>query len=129
MDKSLQKICALSGLFGVLLFFAGIMLAGVFPPPSPQLSPEQVVDLYQGNTQQLRFGFLLVMVSGMFVLPLVAVISVQIRRIEGQALPLLAYLQLAAGTVGGTVFYFAAVTLSGGGLSTGTQPGTYLPDE
>jgi hypothetical protein len=99
MHARTQKICAWSGFIGTMIFFTGLLFAGWFPPPSPSLSPQDVADMYQQNTTGIRIGTLLIMISGMFIAPMVAVITVQMKRIEGKS-SVLAYTQLSAGTAG-----------------------------
>jgi hypothetical protein len=109
VDIKTQKFCAWSGLVGIMIFFGGMVVAQMFPPPSPSLSMDEVVAVYQANANGIRLGFLLVMMSGMFVFPFVAVISVQLKRIEGGQTPILTYTQLAAGTAGILFFIIPAV--------------------
>ena len=113
MNSTIQKACALSGLIGVTVFFLGIVSGGFFPPWSPALGVEEVVAIYQENKIGLLLGGILLITGGAFVFPFIAVISQQIRRIEGNG-PLLTYVQLAAG-VGGIMYFivpepFYAVT-------------------
>lgn len=100
MGFNIQKLCAWSGVAGIAMFFGGMLVAGVFPPPSPSRSMEEVVAFYQDNASRVLAGFLLIMISGMFVMPLVAVISVQLKRIEGSQAPVMTYTQLVSGAVG-----------------------------
>ena len=113
MTPTIQKACALSGLLGVTVFFLGILAGGFFPPWSPSLSVDEVVSIYQDNKVGLLVGSTLLITGGALVFPFIAVISQQIRRIEGNS-PLLTYVQLAAG-VGGIMYFivpgpFYAVT-------------------
>jgi len=99
MNTKTQKMCTWSGFFGTMVFFAGLMIAGFFPPPSPSLGMEEVAVTYQQNTMGIRIGMLLIMASGMFIAPMVGAITVQMKRIEGKN-SVLAYSQLSSGTMG-----------------------------
>lgn len=108
LHSKTQRLCAWSGIVGVAFFFVAFIFAQFIPPPGPSLTQEQVAALYQQNTNGIRIGMLFMMVSGMFISPLVAVISVHLRRIEG-ATPIMTYTQLSAGSVGILFFIIPAV--------------------
>lgn len=104
-----QKLCAWSGVVFLLLFLAGFcFLAGFMPPPAPSLSPAEVASVYQGNTNFIRAGMVLIILSAGFVAPWTALISVQLRRIEGAARAL-TYTQLIAGAAGIVLFTVSAI--------------------
>ena len=100
LHTTTQKVCAWSGLAGMLIFFLGLVIAQFFPPPSPSLSPEAVAAIYQENATGIRIGMILLMASGVLTAPFVALISIYMRRIEGNRTPVLAYSQLVAGAAG-----------------------------
>lgn len=93
---------------GVTLFFLGFIFSHFIPPPSPSLSQEQVVAQYQQNANGIRTGMVLMMISGMFIMPMVGVISAQLKRIKGIT-PALTYAQVSAGTAGSVLFIIPAV--------------------
>jgi len=95
---AIQMMCTWSAVIGIVLFFFAIFLAGFIPLPSPSLTQDQVVAMYQGNTNNIRIGMELMMASGMFLMPMVGVISVQLKRIEGTHTAL-ANTQLCAGAI------------------------------
>lgn len=105
---TLQRLFIWSGVAAIVLFFLGFILAGFIPPPSPSLPADLVVAHYQEHATGIRAGMVLMMISGMFVPPLVAVISMQMRRMTG-AHPLLVYAQLSAGTLGAVFFIIAPI--------------------
>ena len=108
LQTNTQKLCAWSGFVGVMLFFTAFIFAGFIPPPGPYLTQDQVVAMYQANATGIRTGMVFMMISGMFISPMVAVISVQLKRIEG-ATPLMTYTQLSSGSVGILFFVIPAV--------------------
>jgi hypothetical protein len=86
----------------------GFLIAGFIPPPSPSLTPDAVAAHYVEHANMIRFGMVLTLISGMFVLPMVGVISAQMRRIPGMS-PALVYAQISAGAVGVVFFFLGAV--------------------
>jgi hypothetical protein len=70
--------------------------SSIFPPPSPAASAEKIAAFYQDNTDLKRAGLLLTFLGFGLIAPLVAVISVQLMRIEGRG-PAMAIFQLMAG--------------------------------
>lgn len=103
-----QKLCAWSGLAALGIFFAALLIAQFLPIPSPALTQEQVVAMYQGNTTGIRIGMLMILICSVLFVPFVGVISIHLRRIEGGT-PIMAYIQLSAGTVGILIFNIPAV--------------------
>ena len=100
----MQRLCANSGYLIILLFALAFWPTSQFiPVPAPSLTPVQVAAFYQQHANGIRFGMLLMSISGGLVAPFVAVISIQLKRIEG-ASPVLAYTQLSAGSIGALFF-------------------------
>lgn len=99
-----QKICLWCMPVFLVLFTIGFVgLAGFLPPPSPSDTPQQVADLYAGNRDGIRAGLALCIIAGGLSAPFVAVITIQMRRIEGDASPF-AFTQLGTGMVGVLLF-------------------------
>ncbi len=105
---AVQRLFTWSGIVGVLVFFLGFVLAGFIPPPSPSLTPVEVATHYAQHANGVRFGMVLTLISGMFVMPMVGVISAQIRRIKGISSAVV-YAQISAGAVGTVFFFLGAV--------------------
>lgn len=106
--RTVEKLCAWSGIVALAMFFAGLVIAGFFPPLSPSLSPEALAQHYREHRIGILAGMVLVLISGMFYAPLVGVISAQLHRIP-QLTPALIYTQLAAGAAGIIFFIVPAV--------------------
>ena len=107
-----QKVCALSGIVVIVLFGLAFWPTSMFlPPPAPTLTPIEVAALYQHNTVGIRIGMLMMSLGGAFMGPLVAVIAIQMKRIEG-ATPILAYTQMTTGTIGALFFIIPALIFS-----------------
>jgi hypothetical protein len=116
MNVSLQRICLWSGPLFVAVFFGGILSAGWLPPVSPNQSAAKVAAMYADDTDRIRIGAVLIGMSSVFQGIWAALMSCQLRRIEGDR-PLMTYAQLAAGGVGIIVviipaFLFAAAAFT-----------------
>jgi hypothetical protein len=96
MSKRAQMLCLYSGIVFVVVLGAGCLLAKILPPPSPHETAQQISSMYLHNTTQIRIGLMITMIGAAFQLPFVALISVQMRRIEGRTAAL-SYTQLIAG--------------------------------
>jgi hypothetical protein len=107
-----QTLCAWSGIAFVVLFTIGFWpLAHFLPPPSPRAGAEVIAAAYRENTLSIRLGTLLTLGASGLMLPFVAAISMQMRRMEGRY-PVLSYAQLASGTVGVLFFIIPSVIWS-----------------
>ena len=95
----MQRRCLWAGPVFLAVFFGGIIIAGWLPPLSANLSAQQVASIYVHDADRIRMGAVLIGMSGMFQGIWCVVMSIQLRRIEGDR-PLLTYLQLIAGGVG-----------------------------
>ena len=104
-----QSHCAWCGIAALLFFFSGFLAAGFIPVPPPSLTPEEVAAMYQQNATGIGIGGLCFLISGMFIAPLVGVISVQLRRTEHSKAPALSYVQLSAGTAGIMFFMVSGI--------------------
>lgn len=95
---------AWSGPIGIALVLVGWMvLAGFLPPPSPDLSPQQVADLWADHTNLKRLGMVMCVWGGTLYVPFTVAVGVLLRRTEtGDRV--LSTAQTALGTFG-TVFF------------------------
>ncbi|TJY58396.1 hypothetical protein E4T66_17070 [Sinimarinibacterium sp. CAU 1509] len=93
-----ELACLWSFPVAMALVFGGVWLAGMFPPLSPSSSSMEVQEFFRDSPNKIRAGMILSMlgcaVAGLFV----AVISTQMKRVEGAFSPL-AYTQLLAGLI------------------------------
>ncbi len=96
MNYRNQVVCAWCGPLMTLLFFIGLLPIGHFIwPPAPSLSAEQIAAWFAHDTVDKRLGLFIAMIGTGLLAPFYAVISAQMRRIEG-APRTLVYAQLAA---------------------------------
>lgn len=97
MNYRTQVLCAWAGPAMTLGFFIGLLpLAHFIMPPSPSDSAQEIAAFFQDDTVAKRIGVFIAMVSTGLLAPFYAVITNQMKRIEGVSRPL-AYGQLAAG--------------------------------
>src|SRR5690348_16656260 len=107
MTPSIQRACLWSGPIFVTVFFGGILAAGWLPPPAANMSATEIADMYNSHLDGIRTAALLIGMSGFFQGVWAALMSRQLRRIEGDR-PLFTYMQLAAGGCGILVVVFAS---------------------
>jgi hypothetical protein len=122
MNAGTQRLCAWSGIAFVTLFFIGFGgLAGFVPPPSPNENAAQIAQLFTDHTFRIRAGLVLTSLCSALLLPFFAVISVQLKRIEGAASPL-AYLQMTAGALACLEFIFPVMIWQAAAFRPGRSP-------
>jgi len=61
-----------------------VFLAGFIPPPSPSWSAEELASFFADNLTGIRVGILCAMFSSALLLPFYAVVSAEIKKIEGE---------------------------------------------
>jgi hypothetical protein len=97
MDIRAQRIFAWGGVVNWLMSFAGLYIAGFLPIISPAASAEQIATLYRTNGPlMIEIGSIVFLLASAPFVPFIAVLSTQIKRIEGDRRTF-TYLQLAAG--------------------------------
>src|SRR5581483_11014981 len=100
VDASIQRIGAWLAPISMAIFGIGFWwIAGFIPPPSPELTPEQIAAIFGHNTTCIRLGLLMTTLAAAMQGLWVATVAVQMRRIEGDASPL-AFLQFGFGILG-----------------------------
>ncbi len=111
MNRSSQLLAVWSGPLFCLLFAIGLVaLAQFIPPPTAHNTLGQIVALYGRHTDRLRAGLVLMLISAAFFAPWSAVITVQLKRIEGRYSPM-AYTQLVCGAVNVMVILFPVIVM------------------
>src|SRR5215210_1255773 len=112
MSVGVQRFCAWSGPVFCVVFFAGVIMAGLLPPPSPSETTAEVAQRWSENTDLKRVGLLIMMISTGFQIPFAALLAVRMKRMEGRWSPL-SYVVIAASATAVVailvaVFVFAA---------------------
>lgn len=97
-SRAVQKACVWAGPVMGVLFVAGFLIAGFFPPPSPDQSASEVAAMIAADRTQIRIGIVLCLASCGLLMPFMAAFTIQMLRMEG-ARPILAYTQLALATM------------------------------
>jgi hypothetical protein len=109
MSVSYQRLCAWAGPFCAFLWIIALLVfAGFLPPHDPEWGPAQIAQLYADNATGIRWGMIILLIGGVLYQPWVAVIAVQMKRIEGAQSPL-TYVQLGLGTLFVLLFVLAAI--------------------
>lgn len=99
MNQSVRRVCALSGVGVVVLFFLGFWaVAGFIPPPAPTSSADVVAALFREHHDRIRVGLLIATVAAALLVPWSAEMALQLRRIEG-ARPVLSLTQFGLGAI------------------------------
>jgi hypothetical protein len=95
MNITSQRLGVYSGyIFMGLLVLGFGLIAGFFPPPSPNASAQAIQQLFQRDSMRIRVGMLISLISSAFLLPWSAAVITQVRRVEvGRHTPVV-YLQL-----------------------------------
>jgi|TARA_B110000977_G_scaffold179791_1_gene238717 hypothetical protein len=108
MNYRFQQICALSGIALVFVVFPLLIVMGFFPPPSPAEGASAIAAHYQSKSSWIFLlgGAVCVQMSAPGVM-WSAVVSVQLRHIEGNSPPIFSLCQMACGIVAFSVFTFA----------------------
>jgi hypothetical protein len=82
----------------VLVFLVGLIVADLVPPPSPDLSAEELADRIVGQRDEMRVGLILALASAGMYGFFSAGVSVQLKRIEGTFSPM-TYAQVGLGVL------------------------------
>ncbi|HEY1968414.1 MAG TPA: hypothetical protein VGH89_10735 [Pseudonocardia sp.] len=99
MDSSAQRLCAYSGIACIVVFLLGFwVIAGFIPPPSPRLTGPELVTLFQSHATRIRIGMMVSLFAAALLASWAAVITVQMRRMEGGS-SALAFTNLAVGAL------------------------------
>ncbi|KAH6871217.1 membrane protein [Thelonectria olida] len=109
--RNFQYACAISGILCSLTFLLGFVASGFLPPTKPSWSAERTVQHYRDHEKGIQGGSALLVISGMFYLPLTAAISAQMRRIPNLHY-VVSTLQLASGAAGIFTFMMPGMILA-----------------
>lgn len=104
-----QLICLwLTPAVGMVLLIAFLSFPGFFPPMSPEMTADQVAAFYAHNTTMIRFSMITYNLFGIMLIPLFALIVVQMKRMATPT-QVLAYCYLTATVSGATLFALADI--------------------
>lgn len=121
MSVSTQRLCAWGGPLMMVLFLIGFwFVAGLVPPPSPNLSAIELARFYVDHRSRIQAGLIICMIAAGLGFPWAVVISVQMRRIEDRWSPP-ALTQLIAGAVLPLLFVFPMFAMSAAAYRAGVR--------
>jgi hypothetical protein len=99
--------------FGVLFFVGLALCSGFIPPPSPELTGEELLAKYD-NLDLVKLGILLGLLGATLLVPWSALVSIQIARMEeGRRFPLWAIFSFIAGAVNAVAFILPFIFWAG----------------
>jgi hypothetical protein len=115
MVRRVEIGCALSSVVGVVVMLVGFWLvSGMVPVFSPDAPAAQLAEFYRQDPGRIRAGLFLALCGLGGYGPLTAVITRHMLRVAPRQATL-AYLQLAAGTVGWVLLFLPMLMCSRGG--------------
>jgi hypothetical protein len=124
VNTTVQRLFAWSGPAMAALFLVGFWgIAGFIPPPSPTRTAAQIVQFYLNDPIRIRLGLVIAAFGGTLVAPFFAVLSVQLKRIEGKYSPA-SYAQLGLGSLMVLEFIFPIFVF----LAAAYRPDQHSPD-
>jgi hypothetical protein len=83
-----QRLCIWVGLLFLPLFWLGLLVAGWFPPPTPDLTVAEVQQMFTADRTRIRIGVLILTSAAPLLAFYGAALSHQIRRNVGASSPL-----------------------------------------
>jgi hypothetical protein len=84
-----QRLCVYAGLLMIPAFFLGLgVLARWIPPPAPGTSATDLAALFEANRTGIRVGLWVTCMGCALLAPFFAVMTTQVRRVEGRRSPL-----------------------------------------
>lgn len=99
MNTKNQLICAWAGLASLILFLVGLWpIAQFIPPHPPGAGAAEIAAIYQQNSVWIRVGMVMLVPAAALYGVFCAVISMQMKRIEGE-FPIMACVQLVMAAV------------------------------
>ena len=107
-EKHQLTLIWVTPILGTLFFLSYWLLLDMFPPPAADLAADQVVAFYREGGLQLRVGAMLCVVTGGFIIPLTAVLTAQMARLE-EGFPVYAAMQLVGGALGTVIYMIPAM--------------------
>lgn len=99
--------------FGVLFFVGLAVFSGFIPPPSPELTGQELLDKYD-NLNMVKLGILTGLLGATLLIPWSAMVSIQIARMEqGRRFPIWAIFSFIAGAVNAVAFILPFIFWAG----------------
>jgi hypothetical protein len=84
-----QRWMAWGGIISMVILLLGMwVIAGFVPPPGPDKSVDQIVQIYVDHNARIKIGIIIACAGVTLLAPWSAAIAIQMRRIEGELAPL-----------------------------------------
>ena len=96
MSFTKERAFVWCGLVAMVLMFTGLVVAQWLPPPRPTETAHQIAAMYHSHATVIRTGVLLCTFGAGLLGPFMAMIAVQLEKIEGRS-PVSAYCQMTLG--------------------------------
>lgn len=90
-----QLLCSWCGPLFILFIGAGLLIAGLWPPPRPTATAEQMRDFFAKNPAQVHLGLVLMMAGMGLIVPWGASLAAQTSRIRSSS-SVTTFVQVAA---------------------------------
>src|ERR1700731_3439654 len=84
MNRTAQRACMWAGPVMLIAWLAAFVFAGIIPPPHPGASAPFIQHKFIAHTFRIRLGLIVTLFAVALLVPFSAVISAQMRRIEGK---------------------------------------------
>lgn len=121
VSKRIQKACIWAGPAMGALFVVGFVVAGFWPPPSPNQSAAEVAAMIDRDRTAIRVGIVICLASCPLLMPFLATFTIQMKRIEGVR-PIMAYTALALGALATLEFVIPYVFMLASTYRPDTDP-------
>lgn len=93
----IERLCICTGAATIVLFMIGVFSAHMFPPPAPSAGAEEIGRLFDSHQTGILIGTLFIGCGGCLYFAFTVALTNQLRRIEGPANSLLAWVNLGGG--------------------------------
>lgn len=119
-----QKQIVWCGIIFAVLFFAALIMMGLFPPPSPLLSPEEITAKAQDRIFLVKLAIPIGILAVGFSIPWNALIAAHLARIETRegGMPLMALTSFCGGTLNSMLFLWPFLFWAGLYYRAGMAP-------
>ena len=122
MSTRIQVLCAWCGPAAAVIVLIAWLIAGVLPMPLSSNTPAaEVVEFYATDSSRVMAGIVISGIGFGLVFPLVAVIAVNMLRMEGRT-PILSFLQLATGAATGVFLLMPMILMAMCGFRPDRNP-------
>jgi hypothetical protein len=124
VNGTTQRLCVWSGAVMIVMWLGGFwLLADFLPPPSPNLTAEEIAQVYLGHTSSIRWGLIFTVIGCAFLGPFVVAISAHMRRMEGRNAPM-SQVQLILGAILVLEFCFPVIIMQSAAFRADRSPQT-----